>query len=44
MRRPKPNRKPRWKNVRVRHLEPADLEDTFDVAELEDWMAASGGK
>lgn len=28
-----------------RHLEPADLEDTFETPELEDWMTgAPGGK
>jgi hypothetical protein len=37
----------RRKNVRVtkrRQLEPADLEDTFDAPELEEWMVAGGGK
>ena len=38
----KPRRPKRRKNVRVRHLEPADLEDTFDTPELEDWMVGNG--
>lgn len=37
----------RRKNVKVgkRHLEQADLEDVFDIPELEDWMTGGpGGK